>query len=93
MLAEACAPGHYGPDCQIKLALTYPMTTGRNFDEILRALDSIQLTARHAVSTPANWKAREDVIVAASVSDADARERFGGFEKKLPYLRTTRQPQ
>jgi alkyl hydroperoxide reductase subunit AhpC len=72
--------------------LTYPMTTGRNFDEILRALDSIQLTARHQVATPANWKQGEDVIVTAAVSDADAVARFGAFERILPYLRKTRVP-
>ena len=81
-----------GPDKKIKLMLTYPMTTGRNFDEILRALDSIQLTARHQVATPANWKQGEDVIVTAAVSDADAQARFGGFTRILPYLRTTAQP-
>ncbi len=81
-----------GPDKKVKLSLTYPMTTGRNFDEILRALDSIQLTARHQVATPAGWKPGEDVIVTAAVSDDDARARFGGFERKLPYLRMTRQP-
>lgn len=82
-----------GPDKRIKLSLTYPMTTGRNFDEILRALDSIQLTAKHQVATPANWKQGEDVIVTAAVSDDDATARFGGFERVLPYLRTTKQPQ
>lgn len=81
-----------GPDKRIKLQLTYPMTTGRNFDEILRALDSIQLTAKHAVATPAQWKQGEDVIVTAAVSDEEAQKRFGGFEKKLPYVRYTRQP-
>ncbi|MBP7002481.1 peroxiredoxin [Amaricoccus sp.] len=81
-----------GPDKRIKLALTYPMTTGRNFDEILRALDSIQLTASHQVATPANWKQGEDVIVTAAVSDEDAEKRFGGFTRVLPYLRTTAQP-
>ncbi len=81
-----------GPDKRIKLILTYPMTTGRNFDEILRALDSIRLTARHQVATPANWKPGEDVIVTAAVSDADAETRFGGFKRVLPYLRTTGQP-
>ena len=81
-----------GPDKRIKLTLTYPMTTGRNFDELLRALDSIQLTARHAVATPANWKPGEDVIVTAAVSDEDAEKRFGGFTRVLPYLRTTAQP-
>ena len=81
-----------GPDRKVKLSLTYPMTTGRNFDEILRALDSIQLTAKHKVATPAGWQNGEDVIVTAAVSDDEANERFGGFEKKLPYLRTTKQP-
>jgi thioredoxin-dependent peroxiredoxin len=81
-----------GPDKRIKLSLTYPMTTGRNFDEILRALDSIQLTARHQVATPANWKQGEDVIVTAAVSDEDATARFGGFDRVLPYLRKTTQP-
>ena len=81
-----------GPDKKVKLSLTYPMTTGRNFDEILRALDSIRLTADHKVATPAGWRNGEDVIVTAAVSDDEANERFGGFEKKLPYLRTTRQP-
>jgi alkyl hydroperoxide reductase subunit AhpC len=82
-----------GPDKRIKLTLTYPMTTGRNFDEILRALDSIQLTAKHSVATPAQWKPGEDVIVTAAVSDEDAEKRFGGFRRVLPYLRTTPQPQ
>ena len=81
-----------GPDRKVKLSLTYPMTTGRNFDEILRALDSIQLTAKHRVATPAGWKNGEDVIVTAAVSDDEANEKFGGFDRKLPYLRTTRQP-
>ncbi|NKB28444.1 MAG: redoxin domain-containing protein [Rhodobacteraceae bacterium] len=81
-----------GPDKKVKLNLTYPMTTGRNFDEILRALDSIRLTAQHQVATPAGWQQGEDVIVTAAVSDEDAKARFGGFDKKLPYLRTTKQP-
>ncbi|PRY92753.1 alkyl hydroperoxide reductase subunit AhpC [Hasllibacter halocynthiae] len=81
-----------GPDKKVKLSLTYPMTTGRNFDEILRALDSIRLTAEHKVATPAGWRDGEDVIVTAAVSDDEANERFGGFERKLPYLRTTKQP-
>lgn len=82
-----------GPDKRIKLILTYPMTTGRNFDEILRALDSIRLTAKHQVATPANWRSGEDVIVTAAVSDAEAETRFGGFTRVLPYLRTTPQPE
>lgn len=81
-----------GPDKRIKLSLTYPMTTGRNFDEILRALESIRLTARHQVATPANWKLGEDVIVTAAVSDDDAVKRPGGFDRVLPYLRKTGQP-
>jgi len=81
-----------GPDKKIKLVLTYPMTTGRNFDEILRAIDSIQLTARHQVATPANWKQGEDVIITAAVSNEDAVKRFGAYETILPYLRKTKQP-
>lgn len=81
-----------GPDKKIKLILTYPMTTGRNFDEILRTIDSIQLTAKHQVATPANWKQGEDVIITAAVSNEDAITRFGSFETVLPYLRKTRQP-
>lgn len=81
-----------GPDKKIKLVLTYPMTTGRNFDEILRALDSIQLTAKHQVATPANWKQGEDVIITPAVSDDDAKARFGSYESVLPYLRKTKQP-
>ena len=81
-----------GPDKRIKLILTYPMTTGRNFDEILRAIDSIRLTAKHQVATPAQWKQGEDVIVTPSVSDEDAERRFGSFKRVLPYLRTTSQP-
>lgn len=81
-----------GPDKKIKLVLTYPMTTGRNFDEILRAIDSIQLTAKHQVATPANWRQGEDVIITAAVSNEDAIKRFGAFETILPYLRKTKQP-
>ena len=81
-----------GPDKRIKLILTYPMTTGRNFQEILRALDSIQLTAKHQVATPAQWQPGEDVIVTAAVSDEDATRRFGEFERVLPYLRKVKQP-
>jgi alkyl hydroperoxide reductase subunit AhpC len=81
-----------GPDKKIKLILTYPMTTGRNFDEILRALDSIQLTAKHQVATPAQWKKGEDVIITPAVSDEDAKKRFGAFEAVLPYLRKTKMP-
>jgi alkyl hydroperoxide reductase subunit AhpC len=81
-----------GPDKKIRLVLTYPMTTGRNFDEILRAIDSIQLTAKHQVATPANWKQGEDVIITGGVSNDEAIARFGAFETILPYLRKTRQP-
>lgn len=81
-----------GPDKKVKMSMTYPMTTGRNFDEILRALDSIQLTEKHKVATPAGWSQGGDVIITPAVSDEEARERFGEFEQKLPYLRTTRQP-
>jgi len=82
-----------GPDKKIKLMLTYPMTTGRNFDEILRVLDSMQLTAKHKVATPANWKPGDDVIIAGSVSDEDAKKLFPeGWKSPKPYLRITRQP-
>jgi alkyl hydroperoxide reductase subunit AhpC len=81
-----------GPDKKIKLTLTYPMTTGRNFDELLRSIDSIQLTAKHQVATPAQWKHGEDVIITPAVSDEDAEKRFGGFERVLPYLRKTKMP-
>ncbi len=81
-----------GPDKRIKLTLTYPMTTGRNFDEIIRVLDSIQLTAKHPVSTPANWKQGEDVIIAGSVSNEQADKTFPGYKTVKPYLRTTAQP-
>ena len=81
-----------GPDKKIRLVLTYPMTTGRNFDEILRAIDSIQLTAKHQVATPANWKQGDDVIITGAVSNEEAIKRFGAFDTILPYLRKTRQP-
>ena len=82
-----------GPDKKIKLTLTYPMTTGRNFDEILRVLESMQLTAKHKVATPVNWKNGDDVIIVTSVSDADAKTMFpAGFKTHKPYLRTTKQP-
>jgi alkyl hydroperoxide reductase subunit AhpC len=83
-----------GPDKKVKLSMTYPMTVGRNFAEILRALDSLQLTAKHQVATPADWKQGEDVIIAGSVSDEAARERFpGGWKAPKPYLRIVPQPQ
>jgi alkyl hydroperoxide reductase subunit AhpC len=81
-----------GPDKKVKLVLVYPMTTGRNFDEVLRVIDSLQLTAKHKVSTPANWKQGEDVIIAGSVSDDEAKEIFGEWEAPRPYLRIVSQP-
>jgi alkyl hydroperoxide reductase subunit AhpC len=82
-----------GPDKRIKLVLYYPMTTGRNFDEVLRVLDSIQLTARHKVATPANWKPGQEVIIAGSVSDEDAKKQYpGGWKAPKPYLRYVPQP-
>ena len=82
-----------GPDKRIKLMLTYPMTTGRNFDEILRVLDSMQLTATYKVATPANWKRGNDVIIIPSVSDEEAREKFpDGWKTLKPYLRIVKQP-
>jgi alkyl hydroperoxide reductase subunit AhpC len=83
-----------GPDKKIRAILLYPMTNGRNFDEVLRLLDSLQLTAKHPVSTPANWKPGGDVIIAPSVSDADAKSKFpAGWKTLRPYLRVTAQPQ
>ena len=82
-----------GPDKKIKLMLYYPMTTGRNFDEILRALDSLQLTAKHKVATPVNWKPGEDVVIAGSVSNDQAKEIFGDWEEPKPYIRIVPQPQ
>ncbi len=81
-----------GPDKKIKLQLSYPMTTGRNFDEILRVLDSMQLTAKHKVATPANWKQGDDVIITGAVSNEDADKIFPGYKTVKPYLRTTAQP-
>jgi thioredoxin-dependent peroxiredoxin len=82
-----------GPDKKIKLMLTYPMTTGRNFDEILRVLDSIQLTAKHKVATPANWKNGEDVIISGAVSDNEAKKLYPeGWNAPKPYLRIVKQP-
>lgn len=82
-----------GPDNKVKLTLTYPASTGRNFDEILRILDSLQLTADYSVSTPVDWKHGDDVIIATSVTDDDAKKRFPkGFVAKKPYLRVTPQP-
>ena len=82
-----------GPDKKIKLTLAYPMTTGRNFDEILRVLDSMQLTSKHPVATPANWKQGDDVIITGGVSNDDAAVKFPGYKTVKPYLRTTQQPQ
>ena len=81
-----------GPDKKIKLILVYPMTTGRNFDELLRVIDSLQLTAKHRVSTPVNWQPGEDVIIAGSVSNDEARELFGIWEEPKPYIRIVPQP-
>jgi alkyl hydroperoxide reductase subunit AhpC len=82
-----------GPDKKIKLILYYPMTTGRNFDEVLRVLDSIQLTAKYKVATPANWKPGQDVIIAGSVNDEDAKKQYpGGWKAPKPYLRIVPQP-
>ena len=81
-----------GPDKKIKLILTYPMSTGRNFQEILRAIDSIQLTAKHQVSTPADWKPGDDIIISGAVSDEEAAKRFGSYKTILPYIRTAKQP-
>ena len=81
-----------GPDKKIKLILVYPMTTGRNFDEVLRVIDSLQLTARHRVSTPVNWQPGEDVIIAGSVSNDEARQIFGSWREPKPYIRIVPQP-
>jgi len=82
-----------GPDKRIKLTLAYPMTTGRNFDEIVRVLDSIQLTAKHRVATPANWRQGDDVMITGAVSNEEADKIFPGYKTVKPYLRTTAQPQ
>jgi len=82
-----------GPDKKIKLMLTYPMSTGRNFDEVLRVLDSMQLTAKHKVATPVNWKPGQVVIILTSVSDDEAKQKFpGGWKTHKPYLRVVPQP-
>jgi alkyl hydroperoxide reductase subunit AhpC len=83
-----------GPDKKIKLIIAYPMTTGRNFDEVLRVIDSLQLTAKHQVATPVNWKPGEDVIIAGSVSDEQARQKYPqGWKAPKPYMRIVPQPQ
>ena len=82
-----------GPDKRIKLTLSYPMATGRNFDEIIRVLDSVQLTTKHKVSTPANWKQGEDIIISGAVSNEEADKLFPGYKTVKPYLRTAAQPQ
>ena len=81
-----------GPDKKVKLVLVYPMTTGRNFDEVLRVVDSLQLTAKHRVSTPVNWKQGEDVIIAGSVSNDEAKDIFGDWKSPKPYIRIVPQP-
>ena len=82
-----------GPDKKVKLILVYPMTTGRNFDEVLRVIDSLQLTANHKVATPVNWKQGDDVIIAGSVSDDEAKETYpDGWESPKPYIRIVPQP-
>jgi alkyl hydroperoxide reductase subunit AhpC len=81
-----------GPDKKVKLVLVYPMTTGRNFDEVLRVIDSLQLTANHKVSTPVNWKQGEDVIIAGSVNNEQAKEIFGSWKEPKPYIRIVPQP-
>ncbi len=81
-----------GPDKKIKLMITYPASTGRNFDEILRVIDSLQLTAKHSLATPANWRPGDDVIISPSVSNEDAQKRFPGYKTIKPYLRVIPQP-
>jgi alkyl hydroperoxide reductase subunit AhpC len=81
-----------GPDKKVKLILIYPMTTGRNFDEVLRVVDSLQLTAKHRVATPVNWQQGENVIIAGSVSNDEAKEIFGDWEEPKPYIRIVPQP-
>jgi len=83
-----------GPDKKVKLTLNYPASTGRNFDEVIRVIDSLQLTAKHQVATPVNWKNGDDVIIVNSVTDEQAKAKYpGGFKTVKPYLRTVAQPQ
>jgi thioredoxin-dependent peroxiredoxin len=82
-----------GPDKKVKLILVYPMTTGRNFDEVLRVIDSLQLTAKHRVATPAQWVPGDDVVITSAVSNDEAKEVFGEWEEPRPYMRIVRQPQ
>jgi len=81
-----------GPDKKLKLILVYPMTTGRNFDEVLRVIDSLQLTAKHKVATPAQWRQGDNVIIAGSVSNDEAKELFGDWDEPKPYIRVVKQP-
>ncbi|MDQ1697752.1 MAG: thioredoxin-dependent peroxiredoxin [Frankiaceae bacterium] len=81
-----------GPDKKVKLVLVYPMTTGRNFDEVLRVIDSLQLTAKHRVATPVDWKSGEDVVIAGSVSNDEAKQIFGEWKEPKPYIRIVPQP-
>ncbi|HEV8461726.1 MAG TPA: hypothetical protein VGQ38_13540, partial [Gaiellaceae bacterium] len=82
-----------GPDKKVKLILVYPMTTGRNFDEVLRVVDSLQLTAKHRVATPAQWQQGDQVIIAGSVTNDEAKELFGDWDEPKPYIRLVPQPQ
>lgn len=81
-----------GPDKKVKLSLTYPASTGRNFDELIRVIDSLQLTSKHSLATPADWHKGDDVIIAPSVSDEEAKKRFPGYKAVKPYLRITKDP-
>jgi alkyl hydroperoxide reductase subunit AhpC len=81
-----------GPDKKVKLMLSYPMSTGRNFDEVLRVLDSMQLTAKHKVATPVNWKEGDDVIILGTVSNDEAKEKYGTWKEPKPYIRIVPQP-
>jgi alkyl hydroperoxide reductase subunit AhpC len=91
--AYGMLPASIGPDKKVKLILVYPMTTGRNFDEVLRVIDSLQLTAKHKVATPVNWQRGEDVVIAGSVSNDEAKELFGEWEAPKPYIRIVPDPE